>query len=280
MLLGMIPIHNEGERKECKGVAQCNDNIYYLRMNAITKCASRLLVIEDDPVLCGDLGDYFRDRHHRVTLCRDGREGLALARDGDFDLVLLDILLPGLDGLALLAGLRETSSVPVILLSALGDEQDRITGLVRGADDYLPKPFSMAELAVRVAAILRRVALERHAADRQRHGSLELAGLRLDRETEQARYQDQPLDLTVTEFRLLQAFVEQCDQVLSKAFLYQTVLHRGYGRHDRSLDLHVSHLRRKLRQAGLHGQPLRTVWGQGYTLVTDTLSVGRSVQTL
>ncbi len=234
----------------------------------MTSCPSRLLVIEDDPVLCTDLGNYFRDRNHRITLCRDGGEGLALARDGDFDLVLLDILLPGLDGLALLARLRETSTVPVILLSALGDEQDRITGLVRGADDYLPKPFSMAELAVRVAAVLRRVALERGAAQ-PRHGHLRLEGLSLDLDTETARYRERPLDLTVTEFRLLRVFLEQCDQVLSKAFLYQTVLHRGYGRHDRSLDLHVSHLRRKLRAAGVPGQPLRTVWGQGYTLATE-----------
>jgi len=264
----MIPIHNELTRKECKVVDCWNDNTYYLRMNAITNCPSRLLVIEDDPVLSADLGDYFRDRNHRVTLCRDGGEGLTLARDGDFDLVLLDILLPGLDGLALLARLRETSPVPVILLSALGDEQDRITGLVRGADDYLPKPFSMAELAVRVAAVLRRVALERGAGQRPRHGHLRLDGLTLDLDTETAGYRDQPLDLTVTEFRLLRVFLEQSDQVLSKAFLYQTVLHRGYGRHDRSLDLHVSHLRRKLRAAGVPGQPLRTVWGQGYTLAT------------
>jgi two-component system response regulator PfeR len=98
---------------------------------------------------------------------------------------------------------------------------------------------------------------------------LRLDGLALDLDTETARYRDRVLDLTVTEFRLLRVFLEQADQVLSKAFLYQTVLLRGYGRHDRSLDLHVSHLRRKLRAAGVPGQPLRTVWGQGYTLATE-----------
>ncbi|MBL7251268.1 response regulator transcription factor [Alloalcanivorax sp. C16-2] len=235
-------------------------------MNALTHCPARLLVIEDDPVLSADLRAYFSDRHHQVTVRRDGRSGLAAARDQRFDLVMLDILLPGLDGLALLAELRRHSPVPVILLSALGDEQDRITGLVRGADDYLPKPFSMAELAVRVEAVLRRVALERRAPTVRNAG-----GLRLDPATESARYQDRDLALTVTEFRLLQVLADQPDQVLSKAFLYQTVLHRGFGRHDRSLDLHVSHLRRKLRDAGIAGQPLRTVWGQGYTLVTEGL---------
>lgn len=248
-------------------LAVWNDNAYYSRMNALTLCPARLLVIEDDPVLSADLHAYFNDRHHSVTVCRDGHSGLAAARAERFDLVMLDILLPGLDGLALLAELRRHSPVPVILLSALGDEQDRITGLVRGADDYLPKPFSMAELAVRVEAVLRRVALERRAPPAVQSAG----GLRLDPATESAVYQGRDLALTVTEFRLLQVFLDQPDRVLSKAFLYQTVLHRGYGRHDRSLDLHVSHLRRKLRDAGIAGQPLRTVWGQGYTLVTEGL---------
>lgn len=238
-----------------------------LPMNSMATLPARLLVIEDDPVLAADLHHYFTEQRHQVGLCHDGREGLALARDGAYDLVLLDILLPGLNGLELLGELRRTSPVPVILLSALGDEQDRIAGLRGGADDYLPKPFSMAELAVRVEAILRRVALERRLpATEQRLGRLRLLA-----EQEVALYADQDLLLTVTEFRLLQVFLAQPEQVLSKAFLYQTVLHRGYGRHDRSLDLHVSHLRRKLRQGGVAGQPLRTVWGQGYALVAEAL---------
>lgn len=237
-------------------------------MNAQTFCCpARLLVIEDDPVLSADLLAYFRQRRHQVTVHRDGATGLAAARAERFDLVMLDILLPGLNGLQVLAELRRDNPVPVILLSALGDEQDRITGLVRGADDYLPKPFSMAELAVRVDAVLRRVALERRAPP----GDQRAGGLTLDGTEQRAFYNGTPLALTTSEFRLLQLLLEQPDQVLSKAFLYQSVLHRGYGRHDRSLDLHVSHLRRKLRDAGIPGQPLRTVWGQGYTFVTEAL---------
>lgn len=236
-------------------------------MNAETFCPARLLVIEDDSVLAADLHAYFSNRRHQVTVHREGHAGLAAARATPFDLVMLDILLPGLNGLEVLAELRRDNPVPVILLSALGDEQDRITGLVRGADDYLPKPFSMAELAVRVEAILRRVAMERRAPP----GHQRTGGLSLDGDRQSACYRGVPLRLTVTEFRLLQLLLEQPDQVLSKAFLYQSVLHRGYGRHDRSLDLHVSHLRRKLRDAGIAGQPLRTVWGQGYTFVTEVL---------
>jgi two-component system response regulator PfeR len=234
-------------------------------MNIMTLPPARLLVIEDDPVLAADLQRYFGDRHHRVALCHDGDAGLRQARDGDFDLVLLDILLPGLNGLELLGELRRVSPVPVILLSALGDEHDRVMGLRGGADDYLSKPFSMRELAVRVEAILRRVALERRApAAEQCMGRFRLLAQR-----ERASHDGRDLALTATEFRLLQVFLSQPDQVLSKAFLYQTVLHRGYGRHDRSLDLHVSHLRRKLRQGGVAGQPLRAVWGQGYVFVSE-----------
>ena len=120
------------------------------------------LGIEDDAVLMGHLETSLSERRYQVTTCRDGRNGLEAARSGEYDLVLLDILLPGLNGLDLLARLRETSPVPVIVLSALGDEQARIQGLISGADDYLPKPFSMTELMVRVDAVLRRVALERH----------------------------------------------------------------------------------------------------------------------
>lgn len=247
-----------------------NGNSYHSRMNAVAHIPSRLLIIEDDALLGAHLRDFLTERRYQTTLCADGARGLAAAASGDFDLVLLDILLPGLNGLELLAQLRRKSPVPVIVVSALGDEQARIQGLIGGADDYLPKPFSMAELAVRVAAVLRRVALERGGGPGPRHGHLRLAGLSLDLDAETVRYRDRPLDLTVTEFRLLRVFLEQSDQVLSKAFLYQTVLHRGYGRHDRSLDLHVSHLRRKLRAAGVPGQPLRTVWGQGYTLSTET----------
>ncbi|MGB1465725.1 MAG: response regulator transcription factor [Alcanivorax nanhaiticus] len=236
-------------------------------MNAITRVSPRLLVIEDDVVLGDHLRACLSDRKFRIHLCTDGDAGLLEAASGQYDLVLLDILLPGLNGLELLATLRKTCSVPVIVISALGDEEARIEGLIGGADDYVPKPFSMAELGVRIDAVLRRVALER-----QVHKVLESSGgLVLHDGEQQACYNNVDLALTTTEFRLLQVLLENKDQILSKPFLYQTVLHRGCGRHDRSLDLHVSHLRRKLRDGGIPESPVRTVWGQGYTLVTDFL---------
>jgi len=238
-------------------------------MNAIAQIPARLLVIEDDSVLSGHLHDYFSARHYLVSQCSEGLAGLEAAASGDYDLVLLDILLPGLNGLELLNALRQQSPVPVIVVSALGDEQARIQGLINGADDYLPKPFSMAELAVRVDAVLRRVALERVRPEEE---GLESVGKLVLRDHDMvALYRHMDLGLTNTEFRLLQVLLEHRDTVLSKPFLYQAVLHRGCGRHDRSLDLHISHLRRKLRDGGAPESAVRTVWGQGYTLITDAL---------
>ena len=240
-------------------------------MNAPALMPARLLLIEDDPLLGERLQQHLAGQGHLVTVCRRGDDGLAAARDGGFDLVLLDILLPGLDGLSVLAALREQDGVPVMLLSALGDEQDRIAGLSSGADDYLPKPFSLAELSVRVDAILRRVRLERRRWQvlPDESASHQYGALTLHRDSEAADYAGRPLALTETEFRLLDAFCQHRDQVLSKAYLYQTVLHRSFGRHDRALDLHVSHLRRKLRAVGASAQMLRTVWGLGYMLASE-----------
>jgi len=239
------------------------------KMLAVVKMPARLLVIEDDSVLSGHLLDYFSERHYLVSVCAEGPVGLDAATAGDYDLVLLDILLPGLNGLELLNALRQQSSVPVIVVSALGDEQARIQGLINGADDCLPKPFSMAELAVRVDAVLRRVALERVRPEEPQWESV--GKLVLCDHSMAAFYQETDLGLTNTEFRLLQVLLEHRGAVLSKPFLYQAVLHRGCGRHDRSLDLHISHVRRKLRDAGAAESAVRTVWGQGYTLITDNL---------
>ena len=136
----------------------CLGDFLVLRCN---RPAARILAVEDDPLLASHVQQHLQGSGYCVTLCCDGREGLRLAAGGDFDLVLLDILLPGIGGLEALQRLRERRGVPVILMSALGGEQDRISGFSQGADDYLPKPFSMDELNVRIAAVLRRVAYER-----------------------------------------------------------------------------------------------------------------------
>lgn len=231
-------------------------------MLAYTLPSAQILVIEDDPLLAAHLQQHLQASGYQVTLTHDGREGLSLAERGGFDLVLLDILLPGLNGLEALQRLRERCGVPVILMSALGDEQDRIAGFGQGADDYLPKPFSQGELRVRIEAVLRRVAYERE----------EPAGVGGDPQlTFDERRTDVCLNavwasLTTTEYRVLEALARHPGEVLSKAFLYQQVLHRAYSQHDRSLDMHVSHIRRKLQVIGYSAGRVETVWGKGYVL--------------
>jgi len=230
---------------------------------------TRILSIEDDLVLGAYVHEHLGRCGFQVTWCQNGTEGLAMARQHSYDLVLMDILLPGLDGLAVLTQLRRSHSTPVVLVSALGAEADRVSGFRLGADDYLPKPFSMVELRVRIEAILRRVALDRRPQPPQRVA--EAHNLRLDDELCDACYREQWAGLTRTEYRLLET-LSRTDEVLSKAFLYQHVLQRGYAAHDRSLDMHISQIRRKLKTIGYTEREVRTVWGKGYVLsATDEM---------
>jgi len=221
----------------------------------------QILAIEDDPLLGAHLKEALAQHGYQVTLASNGREGLALAAEPTFALVLLDILLPEIDGLALLAQLRRQRHVPVILMSALGAEQDRISGFSSGADDYLPKPFSIGELRVRIEAILRRVAYERGQPP-----SPAQCGLAFDEMRGDVALDGAWAGLTATEFRLLETLNRHAGEVLSKPFLYQQVLRRGYSQHDRSLDMHVSNVRRKLAAVDYQGMRIEAVWGKGYLL--------------
>lgn len=221
----------------------------------------RIVAIEDDPLLANHLQQHFLRRGFDITVRETAEQFLELASADDVALILMDIMLPDDNGLRLLKALRACSRVPVILMSALGGEQDRIVGFSQGADDYLPKPFSMRELDVRVDAVLRRVAFERVEVQ--------------PAATAQCPARDDILvgtvwaALTPVEFRLMQVLQQHPGHVLSKAHLYQHVLHRPYSQQDRVLDLHVSHVRRKLAAVGWQGR-VDTVWGEGYLLVNPT----------
>lgn len=243
------------------------ENYLQTLMNPVAVSPSRLLTIEDDPVLGAYLHEQLERCGFDVIWCQNGQEGLARARQEHFDVVLMDILLPGMNGLQVLTQLRQTHALPVILMSALGAEADRISGFQLGADDYLPKPFSMAELRVRIQAILRRVALDRMPDARLAQDPAPAeSGLLFDEDTCDVRHGEQWAGLTRSEFRLLDTLQRNADEVLSKAFLYQQVLQRGYAAHDRSLDMHISQIRRKLKTVGYHQREVRTVWGKGYVL--------------
>ena len=233
-------------------------------MTTISAGHPRILSIEDDLVLGAYVHEHLGRSGFQVTWCQNGREGLAIAREQAFDVVLMDILLPGMDGLAVLTQLRRSHPPPVLLMSAPGAEADRISGFRLGADDYLPKPFSMIELRVRIEAILRRVALDRRPTPVAMVA--EVDSLRFDDDHFDVFHGQQPAGLTRTEYRLLETLSRSVDEVLSKAFLYQQVLQRGYAAHDRSLDMHISQIRRKLKAIGYTEREVRTVWGKGYIL--------------
>ncbi|AZF06001.1 response regulator transcription factor [Pseudomonas sp. R5-89-07] len=235
-------------------------------MNPAAVGLPSILTIEDDPVLGAYVHEHLGRCGFEVTWCQNGQQGLQLARDRAFDLILMDVLLPGLDGLSVLTHLRQSHAMPVILMSALGAEADRISGFRLGADDYLPKPFSMVELRVRIEAILRRVALDRRPQPSLAPLREDAHLLGFDDERCDVCYQAHWAGLTRSEYRLLETLHRNAEEVLSKAFLYQHVLQRGYAPHDRSLDMHVSQIRRKLKALGYTEREVRTVWGKGYVL--------------
>ncbi|MBD8148700.1 response regulator transcription factor [Pseudomonas fluorescens] len=235
-------------------------------MNPAAVGLPSILTIEDDPVLGAYVHEHLGRSGFQVTWCRNGQQGLQLACDQAFDLVLMDVLLPGLDGLSILTHLRQRHAIPVILMSALGAEADRISGFRLGADDYLPKPFSMIELRVRIEAILRRVALDRRPQTSLAPVREDALVLHFDDGLCDVCCRTHWAGLTRSEYRLLETLHRNAEEVLSKAFLYQHVLQRGYAPHDRSLDMHVSQIRRKLKAVGYTEREVRTVWGKGYVL--------------
>lgn len=228
-------------------------------MHACT--ARQILAIEDDSILGNHLKTSLESCGFQVTLANDGLTGLALARETAYDLILLDVMLPALSGMELLTQLREQCRTPVLMMSALGNEAHRIQGFDSGADDYLPKPFSIEELQVRIAAILRRVAYERSAPSASNHDSIRFDDQRCD-----LRYEGRWAGLTATEYRLMKVLHDATGEVLSKPFLYQQALRRGYSQHDRSLDMHISNIRRKLAREDMTALRLESVWGKGYVL--------------
>jgi len=221
----------------------------------------RLLLVDDDVELCEILAEYFSAEGFTVESAHDGVRGLERARSGEHAMVILDLLLPGLRGLDVLRQLRAVSNVPVLILTARGEDVDRILGLELGADDYLPKPFNSRELIARVRAILRRT---RPAGDSQR---IDIGDVTLDPLARQAWRDSQPLSLTMAEFVLLEALVRHAGHVQSRERLAEQVLGRRLMTFDRSIDVHVSNLRKKLGDAAGAREHIRAVRGEGYVFV-------------
>lgn len=223
----------------------------------------KLLVIDDDRKLCRLLHDYLAPLGYDVTAVHTGPEGLAAAREGTYDAVILDLMLPGMDGCEVLRGLRHVSDVPVLMLTARGEEADRIVGLEMGADDYLPKTFSTRELLARLRAVTRR---SRRSLSEESVVSHVIGPLRVMPESRAAVLGDQALSLTPVEFDLLVCLARAPGRVRSREQLLEEIRDRNYEVFDRSIDVHVSALRRKLGDDARAPRFIHTLRSAGYML--------------
>jgi len=215
----------------------------------------RLLIIDDDAELCALMQEFLHREGFTVDFALEGRSGLEQAEQGNYDLIVLDVMLPGLDGFEILKRLRASSRVPVLMLTARGEDVDRIVGLELGADDYLPKPFNPRELAARVKAILRR------AEAPVNRGRVEVNGVALDPGRREVTCEGKPIEVTTLEFDILEQLMRNAGRVVSRDGLMESLYNRKATPFDRSIDMHVSHLRRKLEG----GRPvIKTIRGVGY----------------
>ncbi len=227
-----------------------------------TQGKPRLLVVDDDRKLAGLIRDYLTPMGYQVELRHNGPDGLAEALASPYQAVILDVMMPGMDGFAVLRELRKKSEVPVLMLTALGDEADRIVGLEIGADDYLPKTFSSRELLARVRAVIRRSRIREEAGVAR---ELVAGALRVCEETHTAVLDDRPLDLTTLEFAILTSLLKSRGRVKSRERLIEEVSERRFDVFDRSIDVHVSSLRRKLGDDAKSPRFIRTIRGIGYS---------------
>ena len=222
---------------------------------------SKILIIEDDPNAAELARLYLAKDGHDVLTALDGAEGLRLALDEAPDLIILDLMLPSIDGMRICRRVREESEVPIVMLTARVEEEDRLSGLESGADDYMTKPFSPRELAARVRAVLRRTA--RDILDR---GPTELVagGVRADVRAHTAWVNGTALDLTRTEFRILVTFLREPGRIFSRDQIIDAVYGYDFEGFDRAVDSQIYNLRRKLGKTPRDTQYIRTVYGEGY----------------
>jgi two-component system response regulator CpxR len=220
--------------------------------------AEQILIADDDAELCALLSEFLQQEGFEVILAHDGERALAGVREQSPDALVLDIMMPGMNGIEVLKAVRRGSSLPVIMLTARGDDLDRILGLELGADDYLPKPCNPRELVARIRAVLRRSQGQPMAT------LLRVDDLEIDSGMREARRDGRRLELTSTEFSVLNLLLQHAGAPVPKRDLYRAALGREPVRYDRSIDMHLSNLRRKLGPAADGGNRIETVRGVGY----------------
>jgi len=223
----------------------------------------RILVVEDERALADAVGYALRGDGHEVEAVDDGEAAISAAIDRPFDLLVLDLMLPGVSGIEVCRRLRSESPIPILMLTARDAEVDRVLGLEAGADDYVTKPFSMSELLARVRAILRRRDLDAHEA----HPTRDIGGLHLDLERYEAKVDDEPVQLTQSELKLLALLSRDPGRVYSRREIMQHLWESDYIGDARAADLHISNIRRKIERDPENPARLLTVRGAGYKLV-------------
>lgn len=221
----------------------------------------KILIIDDDEELCDLVSEFLSAEGFEIKSAHDGKDGLKMALSGDFDIVILDVMLPKMNGFDVLRSLRAKSAIPVIMLTARGDDTERIVGLEIGADDYLGKPFNPRELAARLRAILRRSSgsIESDLIDK-----LDVDGIQIAHSSRMATLDGTDLGLTSVEFDLLYALLKDAGKVVKKEELSEGVLERKLSPYDRSLDMHISNLRKKLGPRSDGSDRIKTIRSVGY----------------
>jgi len=233
--------------------------------NGTSGVRPRVLIIDDDLEFCALIREFLSDFGYQVASAHSGPHGVEMAADENWHAVILDVMLPGCDGFEVLRRIRETSSVPVLMLTARGDESDQITGLEGGADDYLPKGSSTRALLARLHAITRRAGRTETSAQ----DVISIAELRINIASRCATLGGEPLALTAGEFDILLALARAQGRVKTRDELMEEILDRQWQSYDRSLDVHISNLRRKLGDDPKDPRFIRTIRSAGYMIVGD-----------
>lgn len=230
--------------------------------------ATRILIVDDDVELCELVQQYLRSQGFQIDAVHDGTLGVERSLEGNYSLTILDVMLPGIRGFEVLRQIRAKSSLPVIMLTAHGDDIDRIVGLEIGADDYLPKPFNPRELAARIHAVLRRT-IAGSPKEIPNQATILLDGIRLDTRARAVRHGTRDVELTSAEFELLALFFKSPGQVISRDDLVRGALGRDTEPTDRSLDVHISNLRKKLGPCVDGAERIRAIRNVGYVYVVS-----------
>ncbi len=220
---------------------------------------NKILIIDDDEELCELVSEYLSAEDFQVESANDGEIGLNKALSGDYDLAILDVMLPKINGFDVLRQLRERSKMPVLMLTARGDDTERIVGLEIGADDYVPKPFNPRELLARLRAILRRARSDGSSPEK-----LQVDDLEISTSSRSVRIDGREISVTSVEFDLLRALVKEAGKIVKKDALSEEVLERELSPYDRSLDMHISNLRKKLGPRSDGSDRIKTVRSVGY----------------